>query len=597
MAVTAALLVSCSSKEKESSWAVAGDKILTAWADEVDPSDVWNEYPRPQLYRPGHMNWMSLNGLWKYAVKDKLSSCPSEFDGEILVPFAIESALSGVGKRLTPEDALWYETSFNVPRSWKRKHVRLNFEAVDYYAEVYVNGKEVGTHKGGYTHFSFDITPYLNNKGEQTLSLKVLDATDDNTQPRGKQVSNPSGIWYTSVSGIWQTVWLESTPVEYIENLKITPDYDGHKVIIEVTGKPEEYVYIVKDYDQVIKTVAGGKTVEIDMGDFHSWSPEEPFLYGLTVKSAEDEVNSYFGMRKFSVSKDEKGIARIFLNNRPYFMKGVLDQGYWSDGYYTAPDDEAMVYDIQKVKEMGFNTIRKHIKIEPLRWYYHCDRLGMLVWQDMVSGGTEYSFLTTGVLPFLGITLKDDKYASFSRKEQASRDLYEKEMQNTVSLLYNTVSLALWVPFNEGWGQFDSVRITNELKILDATRLIDHASGWHDQKAGDLNSKHIYFSKIKIRHDSRVSALTEYGGYSWLISEHSYNDAGYGYRQYESREDLQQAFRNLHEKEIMPQIEKGLSAVIYTQLSDVENGLMTFDRQIVKYDEQFVREIMDKIRL
>ena len=367
-------------------------------------------------------------------------------------------------------------------------------------------------------------------------------------------------------------------------------------VNIKVKGNSKTYTYTINDEI----TVTANNEVTIKLNNFIPWSPENPYLYSLTITNGEDKVDSYFAMRKVTKQNDKNGYPRIFLNDEPYFCKGVLDQGYWSDSLYTPVSDEAIIHDIQTLKDMGFNTIRKHIKIEPLRWYYYCDKLGMLVWQDMVNGGEQYSFMTIAALPFINVKLNDHEYKKFARQNETGRREYCGELRETIDLLYNTPSIIVWVPFNEGWGQFDSLEITSLIKELDPTRLIDHASGWHDQGGGDFNSLHIYFSNIDFKQDNRITAISEYGGYSWLINEHSYNDAGYGYKLFKDQNELQEAFKQLHLEQIKPLIEKGLSALIYTQVSDVEdevNGLMTYDRKVTKFDKDFVKEIMDSLEI
>ncbi|MBQ9036192.1 MAG: MFS transporter [Erysipelotrichaceae bacterium] len=566
--------------------------LVTPFAEKMNKNKPLTEYPRPQMVRNSYIN---LNGLWDYAIT-KTAGIPVKYDGQILVPFSPETTLSKVKRTLLPDEYLYYRCVFLIPEGFNKGLVHLNFGAVDQKCRVYLNDSLIGEHTGGYLPFSFEISKYLDKRNE--LIVEVRDFTDTSYYSRGKQSFNRGGIWYTPQSGIWQTVWLESTPKQYIKNIRITPDYDNARVNIKVDGNEEKYTYVIKTKEKEITRVIGNSNVDISLPDFHSWSPEDPFLYDLDVFSDNDYIKSYFGMRKFSIERVH-GIRKIFLNNKPYFMKGVLDQGYWPDGLYTACSDEALIYDIKTMKEMGFNTLRKHIKIEPMRWYYHCDKLGMLVWQDMVSGGTAYSFLTIGALPFINVKLKDSNYKQFSRDSEESRDDYYRELKETVNLLYNVPSLALWVPFNEGWGQFDSEKAYMMIKEMDNTRLIDHASGWHDQGIGDFNSKHIYFNKIKFKYEGRAMALTEYGGYSWLISEHSYNDAGYGYKLFNSQEELQEAFRQLHEKEIRPEYEKGLSAIIYTQVSDVEdevNGLLTYDRKVKKFEPEFVKQILDQMK-
>ncbi len=566
--------------------------LKTPFAEKLSKVTPLPEYPRPQMVRNSYLN---LNGYWYYVIT-KEARIPAKYDGKILVPFSPETILSEVNRTLMPDEFLYYRKVFELPEGFNQGLVHLHFGAVDQMCRVFMNDSLIAEHVGGYLPFTVDITPHLQKKNE--LIVEVRDVTDTSFYSRGKQSFTRGGIWYTPQSGIWQTVWLESTREKYIRDLRITPDYDNSRINIEVDGNEDRYLYTVMTNGKEVCHAESGKTCSLYLPGFRSWSPEDPFLYDLEVKSENDVIRSYFGMRKFSIEQDN-GKLKVFLNNKPYFMKGVLDQGYWPDGLYTACSDEALISDIAKTKEMGFNTLRKHIKIEPLRWYYHCDRLGMLVWQDMVSGGTAYNFLTIGALPFINVTLKDSEYSKFSRDSEESRSDYYRELNETVDLLYNVPSLALWVPFNEGWGQFDSKKACEMIRKMDGTRLIDHASGWHDQGIGDFNSKHIYFSRIKFKYDNRAFALTEYGGYSWLINEHSYNDAGYGYKLFNSQEDLQEAFRQLHEKEIMPLYKDGLSAIIYTQLSDVEdevNGLFTYDRKVSKFDPAFVKKILDKMK-
>ena len=568
------------------------NNLLTSYGKDLDINAVLPEYPRPQFRRDSYIN---LNGLWKYAINQSESK-PTVYDGDIVVPFSPESILSRVNRTITDKDTLWYCKKFTLPNDFNKGLVHLHFGAVDQLCEVYLNDQLVTTHVGGYLPFEVEISQYL--KEENELVVKVKDCTDKSYYSRGKQSSNRGGIWYTPISGIWQTVWLESTPIEYIHGIKLNIDYDKQSVNLVIDGDSETYRVKVKEKDKVIYDQEVTSNCNIYIENMHSWSPEDPFLYDLTISNGADEVSSYFGMRKFTVSCDEKGKKRLFLNNKPYFHKGVLDQGYYSDGIYTPASYKQMEDDIQMLKDMGFNTIRKHIKIEPLYFYYLCDKMGILLWQDMVNGGTKNSFWTTMAFPYMNITLNDHKYWWFSRSKKESRDMYYKETKDTIELLYNTVSLALWVPFNEGWGQFDAKEVYNFVKSLDGSRMIDHASGWHDQKAGDLFSKHIYFQDISFEEDERVWALTEYGGYSQMIKGHSYNDAAYGYKLFNNQIDLQSAFLQLHTEQIIPLIEKGLSATIYTQLSDVEdevNGLVTYDRKVVKYDKKFVKSINDKL--
>lgn len=568
------------------------NNLLTEYGKQLDINSVLPEYPRPQFKRDSYIN---LNGLWQYAINQN-EDMPDIYDGDIVVPFSPESILSRVNRKVTSKDILWYRKKFVLPNGFNKGLVHLHFGTVDQICEIYLNGQKIFEHVGGYLPFEIEISQYLQEENE--LIVKVKDFTDKSYYSRGKQSSNRGGIWYTPISGIWQSVWLESTAEKYIHSIKLNIDYDKQNLNLVIDGDSESYKVIVKDADKVIFDQEVSSNSNIHIEDMHSWSVEDPFLYDLIISNGTDEVSSYFGMRKFSVSCDEKGKKRLFLNNKPYFHKGVLDQGYYSDGIYTPASYKQMADDILMLKEMGFNTIRKHIKIEPLYFYYLCDKMGILVWQDMVNGGGKYSFWTTMAFPYMNITLNDHKYCFFARNNKDSRDMYYKETKQTVELLYNTVSLALWVPFNEGWGQFDSKEVYNFVKSLDNSRTIDHASGWHDQKAGDLLSKHIYFQDISFEEDERVWALTEYGGYSQMIKGHSYNDAAYGYKLFNNQIDLQSAFLQLHTEQIIPLIEKGLSATIYTQLSDVEdevNGLVTYDRKVIKFDKKFVKGINDKL--
>ncbi|MDO4377845.1 MAG: MFS transporter [Erysipelotrichia bacterium] len=570
------------------------NNLLTSYGEKLDVNNVLPEYPRPQMQRKSFIN---LNGLWQYAI-NRSEELPQEYDGDIVVPFSPESILSQVNKTVTAQDILWYKKTFILPQNFNEGLVYLHFGAVDQICQVYLNGKMIKEHIGGYLPFDVDITDYLQDENE--LIVKVVDYTDKSYYSRGKQSSKRGGIWYTPTSGIWQTVWLESMPKEHIRSLKININYDSQLLNLIIYGDSSSYTVTIKEKNNIIfkDDVAGSSSIHIE--NMHSWSPEDPFLYDLIITNGQDEIKSYFGMRKFSVGFDKAGKKRLFLNNKPYFHKGVLDQGYYSDGIYTPASYQQMQDDIQMLKDMGFNTIRKHIKIEPLYFYYLCDKMGMLVWQDMVNGGGKYSFLTIAALPYVGIEFNDHHYNLFARKSQQSRDMYLEETKETVELLYNCVSLSLWVPFNEGWGQFDALNVTKMIKSLDNSRIIDHASGWHDQKGGDLCSKHIYFQDIKFNKDDRVWALTEYGGYSQMIKNHSYNDAAFGYKLFNNQIDLQSAFLQLHTEQIIPLIKDGLSATIYTQLSDVEdevNGLVTYDRKVVKFDKKFMKKINDQLSL
>jgi hypothetical protein len=577
--------------------------MLTTWGENLDREHPLPEYPRPQLRRDSYLN---LNGRWQYAIRNGKEKEPVSYDGEIVVPFSPESFLSGVMKKVMPEDRLWYRRTFTLPEGFRKDKVLLHFGAVDQSCQVYVNGRLAGSHEGGYLPFSCDVTAAL-AAGENTLTVAVTDATSRSRHAYGKQSFHPGGIWYTPQSGIWQTVWLESVPENYVEKLTIIPDMDHKRVRLVLQAKDPEGANVVVRKDGVVIAEdwydASREYEEFPITDenLRPWTPEDPFLYDVTVTlKGGDKVESYFGMRKFGVTT-VNGKKVLALNDRPIFMSGVLDQGYWSDGLYTPPSDEAMVYDIRKMKECGFNMLRKHIKIEPLRWYYHCDRLGMLVWQDMVSGGSRLDPLVIQAAPFLGIHLNDGRYGRFGREEEAGREQFVRDLHDTVELLRNTVSLAVWVPFNEGWGQFDSLLATQTLWELDPTRLVDHASGWHDQGGGDFKSRHVYFKPVRLKHDKdRVLALTEFGGYSLPVPGHTAGDKPFGYRMYQSAGEYMDALARLYEQEIIPCLDKqALSAAVYTQVSDVEdevNGILTFDRKSCKVDVPRMQRINGRLR-
>ena len=586
-------------------WKPAGDKIKTDWASQINPANVLPEYPRPIMERS---DWKNLNGLWNYAVINKGEHLPAEFEGQILVPFAIESSLSGVGKRINENQELVYQRSFDIPSAWKGKQVLLHFGAVDWKTDVWVNDVKVGSHTGGFTPFSFDITAALSGKGNNQLVVKVWDPTDKGPQPRGKQVSNPEGIWYTPVSGIWQTVWMEPVAGKHIENLRITPDIDRNLLTVKAelnSACPSDFVEVnVYDGNQLVATgkSINAEPVEVSMPrNAKLWSPDSPFLYTLkvTLKSGGkvvDKVDSYAAMRKYSTRRDADGIVRLELNNEALFQFGPLDQGWWPDGLYTAPTDEALLYDVQKTKDFGFNMIRKHIKVEPMRWYYHCDRLGLLVWQDMPNGGGKYHFSTISFPLVTGVHHRDDRYRKFARESRQGREEYRAELREMITQLESVPSIVLWVPFNEGWGQFDAADACRIIRSVDESRPIDHASGWHDQKIGDLQSLHVYFRPYRFRPDKlgRAVILSEFGGYNLRLEGHCWNDVNYGYKGFSDREALWQAYRKLMEEQILPAIPRGLCAAVYTQLTDVEdelNGIMTYDRRVVKLPEDPLREL------
>ena len=577
----------------------------TRWTKEVNKDAPLQEYPRPQMKRN---IWMNLNGQFDYAVNSSMEEFPAEYEGKITVPFAIEAPLSGVEKRLDPMDILWYHKTFTLPDEFDSKHVILHFGAVDWECRVYINKQFVGGHTGGYCPFSFDITDFL-VEGENELYVSVFDPTDKGWQQRGKQAIVQKGFWYTPTTGIWQTVWLEAVDEKYITSIKLTPDIDEYCVHVNVETTAESDYEIVAtvfdDEEEVVYTSSIGCVDVIPMKRFKLWTPEKPNLYnvmfelyydGLLV----DTVVSYFGMRKFSVEKDDKGLPRLFLNNKPYFQIGLLDQGYWPDGVMTPPTDEAMIFDIKVMKSLGFNMLRKHIKVEPLRWYYHCDKIGMIVWQDMVSGAKHPGNFLVGAVPFFQIKIKDDDYSLFNRDEKEWRDQFEDELEQMMSTLHNCVSIGCWVPFNEGWGQFDAKRIAEKVKSIDPSRVVDHASGWFDQKGGDLRSMHRYVVPVtKGRSDHRAFVLSEFGGYSRIVAGHTMNEKkAFGYLMYKDKASLTKAYEKLFNKQIIPLVSKGLSAVVYTQLSDVENetnGIMTYDRDIMKLDNEAIIKINKRL--
>ncbi len=569
--------------------------LTTPWGERLEENRILTEYPRPQMRRDSYLN---LNGRWEYAITDS-DEPPLRWDGTILVPFSPESALSGVGRTLRPGETLWYRREVTVPEGFLPRDGRLllHFGAVDQEAAVYLNGVLLGSHTGGYNAFTLDATDALGPRN--TLVVRVHDDTDASFHSRGKQKTRRGGIWYTPQSGIWQTVWMEAVPRHYIESLRIVPLFD--RSAVEVTVYCSQPLQCEATVDGRTVPFTSGEPARIPMPDFRAWSPEDPFLYDLTVTLGEDRIESYFGMRKIEVRADRGGVMRLFLNGEAYFHSGLLDQGYWPDGLYTAPSDEALIFDIRTAKAMGFNLLRKHIKVEPMRWYYHCDRLGMLVWQDMPSGGGKYRFSTVTLPLVTGVHRRDNRYRAFARASSQGRAEYMDELEEMVLQLFNAPSVALWVPFNEGWGQFDSTRVMERLRALDPTRPVDPASGWHDQGAGDLRSLHVYFKPFRFRRDrrGRALALSEFGGYNLRVDGHCFSQKDYGYRRLPDAAALWRDFARLYERQVLPAVPRGLCAAVYTQLSDVEdelNGLMTYDRRVVKLDAEDVRELNDRLR-
>ena len=573
--------------------------MLTKWGAALDRSCPLPEYPRPQLRRESFYN---LNGAWNYAVTPSGDE-PEVWDGEIVVPFSPEAPLSGAARGPAKDEYLHYRRGFTLPEGFQKSRVLLHFGAVDQIAEVFVNGISAAKHSGGYWPFSADITNLL-REGENVLRVTVRDNAADPTFAYGKQRYKRGGMWYTAQSGIWQTVWLESVPEIYVKSLRITPEYDAARVRIELetAGGSTAITCDVRSADGsfVAGSWAKDGVCVVPLPGFRAWTPDDPYLYTLDITCGEDHVESYFAMRKFSYM--ELGGHRVFgLNDVPLFHNGLLDQGYYPDGLLTPPSDEAMVNDIETMKRCGFNMLRKHIKIEPLRWYYHCDRLGMIVWQDMVSGGQPYSFLHVSALPTLGkVDLPDKDAKPYGRSGMLSRARFRREMTDTVRLLYNCPCIALWTVFNEGWGQFDALDMAMELKKLDATRFIDHASGWQDQGYGEMKSRHIYFRPVKLKNDGRALALTEYGGYILAVDGHRWTDKVFGYRICRDGASLARDYEKLMREQVLPHIRReGLTAAVYTQITDVEeelNGLMTYDREVLKIPEETLREINAALR-
>lgn len=559
----------------------------TVWTDAVDLNNPLPEYPRPQLARRG---WMSLNGPWDYAINDS-TRFPREFDGQIIVPFSPETALSGVKRGIKSGEYLWYRREIIVPPAFSGKRIILHFGAVDQTAVVWVNSSQVINHTGGYLPFEADVTEAIED-GVMLITVRVSDDTEKGGHTRGKQKTRRGGIWYTPQSGIWQSVWMEAVPECYVKNLRVTPLFDQGSVEIAAEIVGEEPAYAGFNGRSYLLPA------EIPVPDFEAWSPENPRLYGFTVTCGEDEVQSYFAMRKFSVEQDERGVPRLFLNNRPYFQNGVLDQGYWPDGLYTAPTDEAMIYDISAAKAMGFNMLRKHIKVEPLRWYYHCDRLGMLVWQDMPNGGGSYNAAVVSAPLVTGVHIKDGAYALFARGDKEARAEFRAELAEMVRHLYNCPCVSMWVIFNEGWGQFDAADMLELVRSIDKTRPIDHASGWHDQGVGQVKSEHVYFRRYSFKPDKKGRAvlLSEFGGYGHRVLGHCFGNKDFGYKKFEMPAQLEIAIEELYQGQIGPARLQGLSAAVYTQLADVEdelNGLLTYDRKVAKIATEVVRKLIN----
>lgn len=589
------LLLSCAENETIT-WKPAGDKIMTEWGENIDPNNVLPEYPRPQLVRG---EWINLNGLWDYAIKPANEEMPEIFDGKILVPFAVESALSGVGKSVGKDDALWYSREFKLPKEWKNSRIRLNFGAVDWKAEVYVDDKFVGEHKGGYAPFAFDITDSLSKKKTHKLVVKVTDGTDSAFQPRGKQVANPNGIWYTAVTGIWQTVWMEPVNEVVVESYSAKADIEKSILNVRAIARGakvgDDCLIELIENGEVISS-ANGADVILNVENPKLWSPDSPHLYDLRItifRNGEilDQVMGYAAMREISVVVDKKGYKRMALNGEPLFQYGTLDQGWWPDGLYTAPTDEALKFDIEKTKEFGFNMIRKHVKVEPARWYWHCDRIGMLVWQDMPN-------------------IHDNSLGKWGRRHYDEgidtpvpnewKDNYCREWKEIIQTNEVFPSIVMWVPFNEAWGQFNTEEIVQYTKFLDDSRLVNYASGGNFVRcSGDVLDLHNYPNPAMYLFDKDyVNVMGEYGGIGFPVEGHLWQtDKNWGYIQYKSADEVADTYEE-YANELIGFVKKGFSGAIYTQTTDVEgevNGLMTYDRKVIKLNVDRIKAINSKV--
>jgi len=577
-------------------WQAAGSKIKTQWGEQINPSNVLPEYPRPLMERT---EWTNLNGEWNYAIQTKGLTEPATFEGKIMVPFAIESSLSGVQKNIGADNELWYKRNFTVPSSWKNKDIILNFGAVDWLATVYINDILIGSHQGGYTPFHFNITPYLKGSGPQKMVVRVYDSCDKGFQPRGKQVSNPEGIFYTSVTGIWQTVWLEPVSPNHVTNIKAISNIDTNTLDVTVSTSESKISDIIEvkllEKGQVVAIAKGvqGKALRLSVKNPTLWSPENPFLYDmkvslLTGNKKIDEVSSYTAMRKISSKRDENGIMRMQLNNKNLFQYGPLDQGWWPDGLYTAPSDAALKFDIQKTKDWGFNMIRKHVKVEPARWYYHCDQLGILVWQDMPSGdhGNDWS-------------PRDFNGGTDRNRTQESIDNYYQEWKETMDLLASNPCVVVWVPFNESWGQFNTEKVVAWTKNYDPSRLVNSASGGNHRFCGDILDIHNYPGPgMPLFDANRVNVLGEYGGIGLPLKGHLWSDdKNWGYVQFKNSDEVTAEYVKYAEQ-LKGFVTRGFSAAVYTQTTDVEgeiNGLMTYDRKVIKIKEADVRKVNQEV--
>ncbi|MEI8110437.1 MAG: sugar-binding domain-containing protein [Chitinophagia bacterium] len=594
--LSALLLIFMLIKGSSQKWQPAGNKIATPWAEKVNASLPLPEYPRPQMVRN---SWQNLNGLWDYTIQPKGNSIPNEYNGKILVPYCIESSLSGVQKIVGETNELWYHRTFIIPYNWRDKKILLHFGAVDWKTEVWVNEIKIGTHEGGFTPFNWDISPFLHKDSLQEIIVKVWDPTDQGFQPRGKQVSNPRGIWYTSVTGIWQTVWLEPVSESHISSLQTTPNIDRNQVSVRtnISGAQRQdwiEVSVIKDGKIVgMGKAVPGEEANVPVPNAQLWWPENPFLYDLEISLIRngkiiDQVKSYVGMRKISTKADSNGIMRLQLNNKNYFQFGPLDQGWWPDGLYTAPTDEALLFDILQTKKLGFNMIRKHVKVEPARWYYHCDKEGMLVWQDMPSGDANPVWQMRNY--FNGLELKRTKQ---------SEDNFMREWKDIIDLTYSNPCVVVRVPFNEAWGQFKTPEVVEWTKMYDPSRLVNPASGGNHYAVGDMLDMHNYPDPVLgIFDNRRANVLGEYGGIGLVKEDHLWeNNRNWGYVQYKTSEEATSAYLQLAEK-LKKLIPFGYAAAVYTQTTDVEteiNGLMTYDRKVMKLNADSLQKINREI--
>jgi len=582
-------------------WKPVEGRIATPWAEQINPENTHSEYPRPQMTRE---KWMNLNGLWDYAIQSAGNERPATFDGKILVPFAAESALSGVGKTVGKENALWYRRWFTVPASFKGQNVLLHFGAVDWECEVWIGETKVGAHKGGYDPFSFDITPFLKKSGPQEIVVRVWDPSDEGPQPRGKQVNKPRGIWYTPVTGIWQTVWLEPVPKTYIESTRHVPDIDNQTLTVNVgivNALPGDKLNVAAwDGSKKVggQEVSATEAAILTIPEAKLWSPESPHLYALSIDVVRkgkviDHVDGYFAMRKISMTPDQQGVQRMMLNNRFLFQYGPLDQGWWPDGLYTAPTDEALKFDIEKTKAMGFNMIRKHVKVEPARWYYHCDKLGMLVWQDMPSGDMGNRWDSRPGIVGIGTDRE---------RTPESEQIFRSEWKAIMDANFNFPSIVVWVPFNEAWGQFKTEEITNLTMQYDPTRLVNSASGGNFHPAGHILDFHNYpdpgIPDPRLFGAKQIIVLGEFGGLGLPLEDHTWQAKdNWGYQSFTTKEELLNRYETFLGR-FDDLIRKGMSAAVYTQTTDVEvevNGLMTYDRKVVKMPETRLKEIHKRL--